>query len=170
MGFFQQDGRHCGCYRETRIDKTIDFYNPKRSKHSMSVHKNRPAFLIYNLKQARQVRAICLNETCELVSPPGAARYAGPRFFIQLLSELIRNEKSMKVNMWIDCGDDPGVAMAAIRDGSKNIILSGRDQKLIANMATKANVTLINAIPAAIDCQHVDDIRAEYVKWIDGAK
>lgn len=69
--------------------------------------------------------------------------------------------------MWIDCGDDSGVAMAAIRDGSKNIVLNGRDQMRIAAIASKSNVVLIDTVPAAIDCQHTNDIRAEYTKWID---
>jgi hypothetical protein len=71
-----------------------------------------------------------------LVSPPGAAAYLGIGFFWALVEEVRAEFPAVRVDAVMDCGDDPGWALAALRVGFRSIILGG-------NRRAHARVALI---------------------------
>jgi hypothetical protein len=72
-----------------------------------------------------------------LLSPPGAAAYLGAAYF-WALAETVRAESgALAVEAVMDCGDDPGWALAALRTGFKRVVLGG-DRRARARVAAIA--------------------------------
>ena len=136
----------------------------------MDVPRNEPAFIVDSLPQARAAADIFPYDRLTLVSPPKAAAYSGPRFFIELLRKIAAENKNITVTMWIDCDNDPGLALSAIRDGGKNIVMKGENAKSIDEIAQNAGVTLSAFSPRAIDCVSTGDIVGAYATWLDEKK
>ena len=60
-----------------------------------------------------------------LVSPPGAAAYLGVGYFAAL-AEAARDEfPEIAIEAVMDCGDDPGWALSALRMGFSAVVLRG---------------------------------------------
>ena len=51
------------------------------------------------------------------------------------------------MTLWIDCGENAGLALAAIRDGAKNIIFYGKNFDSVNEIALEAEVQLLNRVP-----------------------
>jgi len=56
-----------------------------------------------------------------LVSAPGAAAMAGPAFFLAAFAQALATVPGVAAGLVIDCGDDPGMALAALRAGARHI-------------------------------------------------
>lgn len=63
-----------------------------------------------------------------LASAPGAASQAGPGWFKALVEEATRSHPDVVVTAILDCGDEPGAVMAALRTGLKQIRFEGPDE------------------------------------------
>lgn len=74
--------------------------------------------VIHSLDQARDALAVANTEQpVSLISPPGAAGLQGIGWW-QALSWILGAEfPQLKVETILDCGDSPGLALAAIRAG-----------------------------------------------------
>ena len=140
----------------------------------MDVLRYEPAFIVDSLLQARAAVCAAANifpcNRLTLVSPPKAAAYSGPRFFIELLRKIAAENKNITVIMWIDCDNDPGLALSAIRDGSKNVVMRGKNTKSINEIAQNAGAALIEFPPKAIDCIDTRKISRAYATWLEGKK
>jgi len=84
---------------------------------------NRPALpeiIVHNLEQARAALGAAkqLGQNVQLRSAPDATAYAGVGY-LHALGEALGHE------LVIDCHDDPGLVMAALRTGCRKIIFSG---------------------------------------------
>ena len=112
---------------------------------------DKKSFIVNSFEQAKE--AVKLNEGRELsiISAPGSALYYGPSYFISLKHELEKTYNSLKVKMWVDCGENPGLAMKTIRQGGKHIIFTEPNNYQIHEMATQENVEIIYSIPDIID-------------------
>jgi hypothetical protein len=75
---------------------------------------------VHDLEQARAALAAAAEVGCaiELRSARGAAAYAGVGY-LKALGDLLGAE------LVIDCGDDAGIAMAALRTGCRRLAFSG---------------------------------------------
>jgi hypothetical protein len=60
-----------------------------------------------------------------LVSPPGAAAYLGVGFFAALIEAARAEFPDVAIEAAMDCGADPGHALAALRLGFKTVVLRG---------------------------------------------
>ncbi len=91
-----------------------------------------PEIVIHNLEQARAVLAIsdAIKRDVQLRSDLDAAAYAGVGY-LHGLSEALGHE------LLVDCHDDAGLVMAALRTGCRKITFSGRPDihKRLAEMA-----------------------------------
>lgn len=74
--------------------------------------------VVHSLDQARAVLAGAnLDQPVSLVSPPGAAGFQGIGWWLAM-SRILRDEfPEHAVEAILDCGDSPGLALAAIRAG-----------------------------------------------------
>jgi hypothetical protein len=112
--------------------------------------------IVHDLGQARAALAVAAELGCaiDLRSAPGAAAYAGVGY-LEALGELVDHE------LIIDCGDDPGIVMAALRIGCRRLVFSGAADaaRRLAEMAEQlgAAVTHETAAPEMLELTPDDD-------------
>lgn len=77
---------------------------------------------VHDLQQARAVldQARLRGWEARLVTAPGMAAFAGTGFWHAV-------ELALGQPVVVDCGDDAGLAMAALRQGSRELLFSGRE-------------------------------------------
>jgi hypothetical protein len=129
----------------------------------------RPQVVVHDLAQARA--ALAATGECgariELRSAPGAAAYAGVGY-LQALGELLGQE------LVVDCGDDPGLVMAALRTGCRKLAFSGSAELSLrlADMAAQAGATLVHEpVPSpALVLTPDDDAQARCVAWLSAGR
>jgi hypothetical protein len=94
---------------------------------------------VHDLGQARAALAAAaeLGVAIQLRSAPDAAAYAGVGY-LQALGAAAGHE------LLIDCGDDPGLVMAALRTGCRKLAFSGSGELAarLADMAARHGATL----------------------------
>jgi hypothetical protein len=95
---------------------------------------------IHDLPQARAALAACPD--AHLVTAPGAAAFWGAGYTAALESELGHT-------LIVDCGDDPAVAMAALRAGSRDLLFTGHADiaAKLASMAEQQGGRVRTALP-----------------------
>ncbi len=81
--------------------------------------------VIHNIVHARVALAAAADVGCPvtLVSAPGAAAYLGAAVFREMVAEAARETPGATVTAMIDCGEDAGLALNALRHGLKAIRL-----------------------------------------------
>ncbi len=84
-----------------------------------------------------------------LVSPPGAAAYLGVGFFAALVEAARAEFADVAVEGVMDCGDDPGWALSALRVGFTTIVLRGdpRARVRVAAIARAMGARLLRRPP-----------------------
>lgn len=114
------------------------------------------AVVIHDLEQARGALAAAAELGCaiELRSAPGAAAYAGVGY-LKALGAAAGHELS------IDCGDDPGIALAALRAGCRRLSFSGDagTAQRLGEMAEQVGAVLVHETAArgALELAPEDD-------------
>jgi hypothetical protein len=112
---------------------------------------------VHDLEQARAALATAAELGCAigLRSAPGAAAYAGVGY-LKALGDLLGAE------LVVDCGDDVGIAMAALRTGCRRLAFSGGAEVAgrLAEMAEQidAVVTHEAVAPAVLELLPGDDV------------
>ena len=115
--------------------------------------------MVHHLDQARAALAAAAEIGCavELRSAPGAAGYAGVGYLKALGDEAGRE-------LLINCGDDAGLVMAALRTGCRQIAFSGGAElgRRLAEMAAQVGATLVveTRAPEVVMLQPEDDAAA----------
>ena len=115
--------------------------------------------MVHHLDQARAALGVAAELGCaiELRSAPGAAGYAGVGY-LKALGDEVGHE------LLIDCGDDAGLVMAALRTGCWRIAFSGSAElgRRLADMAGQLGATLVVERPApeVVMLQPEDDAAA----------
>ena len=131
MGLLQPHERHRGRARQARLNK------PGRPK----------AIVVHSLQQARAALAAAasLGKPLTLLSGAGAASYAGPGWFLEVVRQARLAQSDVAVSAVLDCADQPGRALAALRLGMKRLRLGG-------NRRARARVAAIaQAMGAELD-------------------
>jgi hypothetical protein len=127
--------------------------------------KRVPQVVVHDLEQARGALAAAVELGCtiRLRSAPGAAAYAGVGY-LEALGKAAGHE------ILIDCGDDPGVAMAALRAGCRRLAFSGAaaTARRLGEMAEQAGATLVHerAAPDALELTPDDDAASACRSWL----
>ena len=100
--------------------------------------------IIHDLLQARTAVdfAISSDLQIELRSPPGAGKNIGPGIFKAIVDELEKIYPENTTVMILDCGSDPGFAMAALRRGCRDICIDVSDE---VGVKIKAIATAMSA-------------------------
>jgi hypothetical protein len=98
-----------------------------------------PQIVVHDLEQARAALAAAAEVGCaiQLRSAPDAAAYAGVGY-LQALGAAAGHE------LLIDCGEDAGLVMAALRTGCRKLAFSGSAAlaEKLADMAAQGGATL----------------------------
>ncbi len=83
--------------------------------------------IIYGLADARFACSIARESGhgIRLLSAPGAAANMGPLWFQQIVAEIEAEFPDVPLDAVFDCGDEPGHALSALRQGLRHIRYTG---------------------------------------------
>ncbi len=128
------------------------------------------AIIIHSLEHAVAALKAARELDCPvtLASPPGAAAYTGALWFREVMKEAEREVPEADFAAMLDCGDKPGLVMAAFRQGLRNVRFTGARsaaEKLEA-MAESEGFHLITGPLASLDLAEADDIAAACRTWL----
>ena len=86
-----------------------------------------------------------------LASPPDAGIYAGPGWFREVVRAAREAVPDAKFTAMLDCGEDAGATMAAIRAGIEAVVFTGRVDVAarLSDIAAQTGAKLLTARPAA---------------------
>jgi fructose/tagatose bisphosphate aldolase len=97
--------------------------------------------------------ASALNLPVTLASAPGAATQVGPAWFKAVIDQAIAAHPDVVVTAILDCGDEPGAVMGALRTGLKQLRFNGPEP--------------VHAKLAAMGAEFVDESPAATLDLLD---
>ena len=88
-----------------------------------------------------------------LVTPPGAAATGGPEIYLEMYRQGHEHFPETETNAVIDCGNDAGIAMRALRCGWRDLVFTGDDdvRQKLQDMLGQLGGTLGRSRPHTID-------------------
>jgi hypothetical protein len=88
-----------------------------------------------------------------LVTPRGAAATGGPEIYLEMYRQGHAHFPETETNAIIDCGDDAGIAMRALRCGWRDLVFTGDDdvRQKLQDMSDQFGGTLGRSRPPTID-------------------
>ena len=131
----------------------------------------RPQIVVYALPDACAARqaAAAHGLPITLVSPAGAAAFAGPGWFRALVAQASAAVPRADFDAILDCAGDAGLAMAAMREGVAAICFDGPDdvRAKIEDMAAQSGcvVSRIN-YGMALDLDQCQDAATACRDWL----
>lgn len=128
------------------------------------------AIIFHSLAHARAALTVAQETGAELclMTAPDAARYAGPDHLKKICDLAFTGVEGGATDTLIDCGEDAGSAMAALRAGWKDIAFSGGAELAakIADMAAQCGARLVETVPQALDLVDEADPEAACRRWL----
>jgi hypothetical protein len=133
-----------------------------------------PPIIIHSLDQALVAAAAAESVGSPLVlrSAPGAAGYAGVGWFAALASLLAERHPALEAHLVLDCADEAGTVLGAIRRGIKRIRFTGPPEiaaRLQAIAAAEGAVLDDDPRPA-LDLLDLADPEAACRRWLAGGQ
>jgi len=126
--------------------------------------------IVHNIDHARvaAAAAVELSVPVTLRSAPGAAGYLGPQVFQSMIEQAAAEYPNAEVQSILDCGDDPGLALAALRHGIACFAVTADSETLarISDIAAQSEAILDNSRGPALDLAESDDASAAVRKWL----
>jgi hypothetical protein len=120
--------------------------------------------------------AASLDMPVTLESAPGAGTYAGAAWFLAVVAEAQVAHPAARLDAILDCADEPGSALAALRAGCQRVRFAGRSDAgaRLAEIASAMGATIETGAPGpALDLLSRRDPRAACRAWLaerpDGA-
>ena len=105
-----------------------------------------PVFIVHNQEHVLCVAqaAMQMNSSAVLFSPRGAANSLGPDVFISMVNSIFEYYPGINIIGVLDCADDTGNALGAIRRGVSHISvqLDAPAYKKILDIAAQSNVSV----------------------------
>ena len=91
-----------------------------------------------------------------LLSALGAAGTVGPGWFQAVIRKGKTEFPDVMVKAMLDCGDSPGHALAALRQGVDYIRFDGIGADKVADIALQTDSKLIRTRPESLDFYHLE--------------
>jgi hypothetical protein len=131
------------------------------------------AVIVHSLDHARLALAAArtAKKPVALRSAQGAASYAGAGWFAAMIARAAREFPGVAFTASLDCGADPGHAMAALREGVRLVRLDApkKVRAKIASMARKSGAELDEDEAGALDLLGAADPVAALREWLASA-
>ena len=112
----------------------------------MSAEAANRRIIIHSLEHARAAiaAAAALGVPVTMASAAGAGGYAGPLWFKALVDAATRDHRDVSVTAVLDCGDEAGTALGALRAGITRIRFTGAAEarRRIADIAAALGATV----------------------------
>jgi len=122
------------------------------SKAKQSRDSEAPVVIVHSLGQAvaALTAAAQAGRPVALISAPGAGSYVGPGWFGALVAAAREAVPEARFSALLDCGDDVGAALAAIRSEIEGILFTGRTDVAcrLADIARQHGVRFVTDRPA----------------------
>lgn len=137
--------------------------SPTQSNHPRAV-------IIHGLDHARAAvsAAAALGVPVRLRGAPGAAGYAGAMWFGEIVAMARAEHPDAAVEASLDCGDQAGTALAALRQGAEMIRIEGpkavRDK--VAAIAAQYGAAIDTDRREALDLFGVEDPETACREWL----
>jgi hypothetical protein len=127
-------------------------FAPRNDDHQS--HDEASVFVVHSLPQAiaALTAAARAGRPVVLASAPGAGGYAGPGWFRGLVAGAREAVPGARCSSLLDCGDNVGAALAAIRAEVEGIIFTGRADAAgrLADIARQHSVRFETERPAVV--------------------
>ncbi len=126
--------------------------------------------IVHSLDHARAAlaAAVALGVPVMLESAPGAGAYAGPLWFKALVDAAVAEHPEVAVAALLDCADEPGTVLGALRAGIKQVRFTGAEpvrQRLSAIAAALGGTVESEAAPA-LDLLQARDPASACRAWL----
>lgn len=137
------------------------------------------AIVIHSLEHARAALAAAAERRTPVtvLSAPRAAAYAGAAWFRKVMDQAMADHPDLpegRVTAVLDCGDAPGLALGALRQGVKAVRFAGAAGSAgkIAAIAAERGAVLIEDDPYgdALDLKDTADCREACREWLEGGE
>ncbi len=117
-----------------------------------------PAVTVHALAQADAALAARGPAGVLLLSAPAAACFAGPDWFLAVVSEAASRHPGAAMRAALDCADAPGTALAALRAGARLVVLAGDCPAFptILAAAREVGAVVLPARPPSLDLGLLD--------------
>jgi hypothetical protein len=114
--------------------------------------------VVHNAAQAAAALAAAGPDGVVLLSAPGAAASLGPAWFRALAAAAAASRPGVPHWAVLDCGNAPGLALAALRGGFRTLVLDAACPAFarVSALATAAGGVVLAARPAALDLSRID--------------
>ena len=134
-----------------------------------------PTIIVHNLDHALGALAAAVEAgtAVRLMSAPGAAAYGGAAWFGALAAQAREAYPRAEVEMVLDCGSEPGLALGAIRTGIGAIRIKApaKVREKICAIATASGSRLVaNDHVRALDLLDARDPHWEVSTWLGRRK
>jgi hypothetical protein len=103
----------------------------------------------------------------ELLSAPGCGHAAGTGWFRALGDLVVEKYPGLPVKMTLDCADDAGIALGALRSGLKSIVFTGKLSAAtrLDDIAVRSGAVIHRQRPDAVDLIATRDPKAACIRW-----
>lgn len=129
-----------------------------------------PAVVVHSLDNARQAleAAAELDKPITLVSAPGAAGYAGAAWFRKVVALAAAERPGASYRAVLDCADQPGLVLAALRQGISVVRFTGKRAVVtkLSAIADGYGAEIVTGRLEALDLRGQADARAACRAWL----
>ncbi|MEQ9609148.1 MAG: hypothetical protein RLN99_15925 [Kiloniellaceae bacterium] len=129
--------------------------------------------IIHSLEQAVTALKVAreLDRPVTLASPPGAAAYTGALWFREVVKQAQLEVPQAEASSILDCGDKPGLVMAAFRQGVLRVRFTGAREaaEKLEAMAEAESLHLLTGPLEALDLLDVKDKAQACRDWLSKA-
>jgi hypothetical protein len=131
---------------------------------------NERVVIIHSLEQAVTALKAARELGCPvtLASPPGAAAYTGALWFREVVQQAEREVPDAEASSILDCGDKPGLVMAAFRQGVLRVRFTGGEEaaEKLQAMADAESLHLLTGPMEALDLLDIKDRAQACRDWL----
>ncbi|HSK40963.1 MAG TPA: hypothetical protein VK943_14440 [Arenibaculum sp.] len=131
-----------------------------------------PAIRIHGIREARTAlrAASSLRRPVVLASAPSAGCHGGGAWFRALIARATAEFPETDATAVLDCGDQPGAALAALRAGVADMALDGSPDLLarVGAIALAVGARLHPPVENALDLRGCIDVDSACREWLMG--
>ncbi len=129
--------------------------------------------IVHSLAEARAAVAAAadLGVPVTLASAPEAAGYLGALWFRELVKLASEERPEVRVDAILDCGDQPGHVMAALRQGLKRVRFTGAKTTAatLGSLASRYDAEIVTGALRAHDMLDQAEPETACRRWLSGA-
>ena len=131
------------------------------------------AIIVHSLDHAKAALSAAaeLGVPVTLRSAPGAAAYLGAAVFRDMIAEAVRTYPGVALTAVLDCGDNPGLALNALRQGIKVVRLEAAAdvRSRVADIAAQSGAAVDEERDSVLDLLDTADFRSACLAWLAAA-